>query len=93
MEIGKYTYGIEHIKLKWENCANLKIGNFCSIADNIQIYLGGNHMSNWISTYPFGIIHKNIFNKIKENEGYINNLTKTNGDVIIGNDVWIGANG
>jgi acetyltransferase-like isoleucine patch superfamily enzyme len=61
--------------------------NFCSIATNVHIYLGGNHRTDWITTYPFGHIHKNVFCKFN---GIGHPSTK--GDVVIGNDVWIGDN-
>jgi acetyltransferase-like isoleucine patch superfamily enzyme len=64
--------------------ANLMIGKFCSIAGNLNIYLGGDHRTDWVTTYPFGTIHNNIFNKF-DGTGH----PKTNGDVVIGNDVWI----
>jgi len=86
MSFGKYTYGTP--KIYWNNKdAELVVGNFCSIADNVKIYLGCNHRTDWVTTYPFGHIHKNIFNNY-DGEGH--SLTK--GDVIIGNDVWIGEN-
>jgi len=86
MSFGKYTYGVP--KILWENDnATLVVGNFCSIAANVTIYLGGNHRSDWVTTYPFGHIHQNIFNQFN---GIGHPSTK--GDVIIGNDVWIGGN-
>ena len=39
------------------NNAKLIVGNFCSIADNVVIYLGGNHRTDWVTTYPFGYIY------------------------------------
>ena len=42
--------------------SKLIIGNYCSIAANVHVYLGGNHKMNWVTTYPFGHLHKNIFN-------------------------------
>lgn len=86
MSFGKYTYGTP--KIYWNNKdAKLVVGNFCSIAANVKIYLGGNHRTDWVTTYPFGHIHKNIFNNY-DGEGH----PSTKGDVIIGNDVWIGEN-
>lgn len=87
MEVGKFTYGEENIRLRFEQAANLKIGKFCSIADNVVIWLGGNHRSDRITTYPFGSKNNKIFHKF-DGAGH----PKTNGDVIIGNDVWIGSN-
>lgn len=85
--IGRYTYGFEHISVaSWDDNQTIKIGAFCSIANNIKIYLGGNHRPDWVTTYPFGHLYQHIFNNI---EGA---PSSSNGDVIIGNDVWIGAN-
>lgn len=86
MSYGKYTYG--HINIHWSNPnAKLVVGNFCSIAKNVNGYLGGNHRTDWITTYPFGHINQNIFNTF-DGVGH----PSTKGDIIIGNDVWIGEN-
>ena len=83
MELGKYTYGNPIIK--WSNSnAKFICGKFCSIANNVNIYLGGNHRSDWISTYPFGHVNQHIFNSF-DGEGH----PSTNGNVIVENDVWI----
>ena len=88
MQVGKYTYNVSHINpIHLESGARLIVGAFCSIASNCVIYLGGNHRSDWISTYPFGHINREIFNKF-DGSGH----PKTNGDVVIGNDVCIGNN-
>ena len=86
MSFGKYSYGSPNIHWKNDN-AKLIVGNFCSIAQNVNIYLGGNHNLDWVSTYPFGHINQQIFNDFN---GF--GCPSTKGDVIIGNDVWIGAN-
>lgn len=87
MEVGKYTYGTQHIRTKWDQYGKLKIGNFCSIADNILIFLGGNHSTEWITTFPFGTINKDIFNKKIPQQDRKN--FKRCLDVTIGNDFWI----
>jgi acetyltransferase-like isoleucine patch superfamily enzyme len=88
MSIGKHTYGTENLLIYYSDSgAKLYIGNFCSIAGNIKVFLGGNHRYDWITTYPFGHIHKDIFNKFN-GQGH----PSTKGDVVIGNDVWIGQN-
>ncbi len=82
---GKYSYGTPSIK--FDHQGNLCIcGNFCSIAENVKIYVGGNHRMNCVTTYPFGHIYKNIFSATKEGHA------SSKGNVIIGNDVWIGEN-
>ncbi len=83
--IGKYTYGKQNIKCNdWDQGSVLNIGSFCSIALNMTVFLGGNHRTDWITTYPFGHIHQKVFNTFN-GEGH----PRTNGDVNIGNDVWI----
>lgn len=84
--IGEYTYGKPNVLFENEN-ANLKIGKFCSIADNVTIFLGGNHRTDWISTYPF-----NALNEFFPDSSNIQGHPSTKGDVKIGNDVWIGKN-
>jgi len=86
MQVDEYTYGAHNIRLHAEHeGADLTIGKFCSIGINVEVFLGGNHRVDWISTYPFGHINSETF-KIFNGEGQ----PTTKGDVIIGNDVWIG---
>ena len=86
--IGRFTYGEENIELHWwGESAKFLIGRYCSIAGNIQIFLGGNHRYDWITTFPFG----HLFQAELGGEGIIGNPW-TKGDVLIGNDVWIGTN-
>ena len=88
MSIGKHTYGFNNIRtLSWGEGSSLSIGAFCSLAENITIYLGGNHRIDWVTTYPFGHIHNDLFDKY-DGSGH----PRSNGDVIIGNDIWIASN-
>lgn len=59
----------------------VKIGSFSSIARNVSIQ-EYNHSFDRVTTY---LIHKNIFN------GEMVDDISSKGPVIIGNDVWIGA--
>lgn len=86
ISVGRFTYGFENILIKqWNEGAPLNIGSFCSIARNIQIFLGGNHRIDWITTFPFG----HIFQAELGGENIQGHPT-TKGGVNIGNDVWIG---
>uniref|UniRef100_A0A6C0BZS6 Acetyltransferase n=1 Tax=viral metagenome TaxID=1070528 RepID=A0A6C0BZS6_9ZZZZ len=83
---GDYTYGSDNISLlDFTHKYKVKIGKFCSIANNITIYLDANHRTDWVTTYPFGHINQKVFNKF-DGKGH----PSGKGDVIIGNDVWIG---
>jgi acetyltransferase-like isoleucine patch superfamily enzyme len=85
--IGNYTYGMPQI-LIYDSNSSLIIGKFCSFGGDIKIYLGGNHRTDWISTYPFNsfkFAFPEFHNRIKGHP-------QSKGDVIIGNDVWVGNN-
>lgn len=83
-QIGDYTYGSPKV-FHWGENAKLYIGKFCSIADEVSIFLGGNHRHDWITTYPFP-----AFTDKWPEANNIKGHPATKGDVIIGNDVWIG---
>lgn len=54
VEWNKGTYGAEKIQVfQWNEGAKCKIGKYCSIADNVKVFLGGDHMVNWVTTHPF----------------------------------------
>lgn len=75
--VGKCTYG----GLNVLNCTSnyLKIGNYCSIAKNVTFLLGVDHKTSTISTFP-----------IKHRIMHIGEDAISKGDIIIGDDVWIG---
>jgi acetyltransferase-like isoleucine patch superfamily enzyme len=95
---GKYTYGISSKNVLWDGEAwirddkkikpRLIVGNYCSVGYNPIFYLGGNHRYDWISTYPFQ--DKRMHNKFDSINDEIDGYPSTNGDIIIGNDVWLG---
>ncbi|GBG57643.1 acetyltransferase [Sporomusaceae bacterium FL31] len=79
-EIGEWTYGSPKI-ISWGENATVRIGKFCSIAEGVTILLGGEHRSDWVTTYPF--------NALFSEASHITGHPKTKGNVLIGNDVWI----
>jgi acetyltransferase-like isoleucine patch superfamily enzyme len=81
-DIGRGTYGIPKIR-SWREGPTLRIGAFCSIAANVQIFLGGEHRVDWVTTYPFSLFWPDA----RHIEGH----PRIKGDVVIGNDVWIGT--
>lgn len=84
IEVGDYTYGKPKV-LHWDDSTHLHIGKFCSIADGVTILLGGNHRTDWVTTYPF-----NVLSEPFPNAKTITGHPATKGDIWIGNDVWIG---
>ena len=86
---GKHSYGIDNINIRsWGEGAHLFIGGFCSIAGNQTIFLGGNHRTDWTTTFPFGHIFNEAFPAGQINGRHGHPATK--GHVIIENDIWIG---
>ena len=82
--IGEYTYGRPTI-CSFDDGTRLTIGKFCSISDKVTIILGGNHRTDWVSTFPFPDL-TDQWPQAKSIQGH----PKTKGDLIIGHDVWIG---
>lgn len=84
-EIGGHTYGKPVLRW-WGEKARLIIGRYCSIADGTTIFLGGNHRTDWVTTYPFSAL-AGRWPEAKSIVGH----PATKGDVVIGNDVWLGG--
>lgn len=81
ISVGDFTYGKINYK-SWGD-TKLTIGNFCSIAEDVTFMLGGNHRTDWISLYPF--------NAFMSCFSFIRDETVSKGDIVVGNDVWIGT--
>jgi virginiamycin A acetyltransferase len=65
----------------------LIIGKFCMIASDVKFIMNGaNHLSNALSTYPFAIFGQG-WGGAMDGKTY-----PQKGDLVIGNDVWIGYN-
>ena len=95
--VGDYTYydDFEHVENFEKNVKyhfdfvgdKLVIGKFCMIASDVKFIMNGaNHLSDSISSYPFAIFG-NGWENAMEGKSYPNK-----GDLIVGNDVWIGYN-
>jgi acetyltransferase-like isoleucine patch superfamily enzyme len=82
IKIGDYTYG-HPAMMCWDDKTSVTIGKFCSIARGVTIMVGGEHRSDWITTYPFNRLMKSF----RGIEGH----PHRKGDIVIGNDVWIGG--
>jgi acetyltransferase-like isoleucine patch superfamily enzyme len=79
--IGDYTYGKPRV-VSWGEGTSLRIGKYCSISTHVIIFLGSEHRTDWVSTYPFPYLWKEASS--------IKGHPFSKGDVIIGNDVYIG---
>ena len=69
------------------NCDQLIIGKFCSIACGAKFLLNSaNHALQSLSTYPFPI----FFEEWQQQPKDVRDAWDNRGDIVIGNDVWIG---
>lgn len=80
-DIGRWSYGDLSV-IRHENAASIKVGAFCSIAAGVKIFLSGEHRTDVVSTFPFDVFwpawqHLSVH-------------PVSRGDIVIGNDVWIG---
>ena len=79
-QFGSYTYGLPDVR-HWDKVSMLRVGSYCSIARNVQVFLGGNHRTDWISTYPFPFFYPEKTD--------IKDFSLSRGDINIGSDVWL----
>jgi chloramphenicol O-acetyltransferase type B len=80
-EIGRGSYGGLNV-VDYGGGTTLRVGAYCSIAAGVQVILGGEHRTDWVTTFPFS--------EIEARFAHIKGHPRTKGDVTIGNDVWIG---
>lgn len=96
--VGDYTYYDDaedptafqrnNVLFNWPDFGDcLRIGKFCAIASGVRFIMGSaNHRISSISTYPF-----NVFGGAWETHTppHLSQLP-FKGDIVVGNDVWIG---
>ncbi len=78
VKVGDYTYGGLNV-LTYNKDSRLKIGRYCSIAQEVMFILSADHYTNHISSYPF-----RVWVMGEKQEGV------SKGDIVVENDVWIG---
>lgn len=83
VQVGKGTYGNLYVVTRDYQKVKLSIGNYCSIGGGVKFLLSGNHQYDIISTYPYELLFLN------SNEA---GIAVAKGDIVLGDDVWIGEN-
>ncbi|WP_026596964.1 CatB-related O-acetyltransferase [Methylobacterium sp. 77] len=83
--IGNYSYGRPKVRFA-EAGQHLTIGRYCSIADKVEILLGGGHRLDWVTTYPFAAM-AGLWPGVEAAA----DDHATRGGVTIGSDVWLGS--
>ena len=80
-QIGYATYGGLEVRYAGDG-GKLRVGAYCSFANGVQVFLGGEHRLDWVTTYPFPAMDDRF--------AHIKGHPRVKGDVVIGNDVWVG---
>ncbi len=78
--IGVGSYGLPIVH-DWKEGATLSIGAYTSIAEQVEIFLGGHHRTEWVTTYPFPAMI--------DEAAFVPGYAFSRGDVVIGSDVWL----
>jgi acetyltransferase-like isoleucine patch superfamily enzyme len=82
LTMGRYSYNRPEIVVYPGDTAQVWVGNFVSIAENVALVVGGNHRLDWVSSFA-----------LRETlglPGAFEQIPTTKGDIVIGHDAWIG---
>lgn len=82
--VGRHSYGEPTFHVWPGQRSRLRVGAFCSFAPGVQIFGGGRHRVDWVTTYPLRI-------RWDLHGAHTDGHPAPGRDVTIGNDVWIGA--
>jgi acetyltransferase-like isoleucine patch superfamily enzyme len=85
ISVGEYTYFDRYLSLAvFTPEDRIEIGKFCSLAKDVVIFGGGNHVMTRTTTFPF----KWLSAEAEPEERYMDAASK--GKTIVGHDVWVG---
>lgn len=62
--------------------ARVRVGKYASIGDDVEFLPGGNHRIDWVTNWPM----REVWDLADAYEGN----PWSRGDIVVGNDVWIG---
>ena len=80
VSVGQGTYGAISA-LIFSDIQSLSVGSYCSIAPNVSFIVSADHSINMLSTFPYKV--KILGEKYE---------ATSKGNIIVGDDVWIGQN-
>jgi acetyltransferase-like isoleucine patch superfamily enzyme len=83
LRMGPHTYDTPRLLLFGPNSTDVTIGAYSSVHHTVEIFLGGLHHPEWVSTYGFRIMF-DLPGQVADGQPF------SKGPVTIGSDVWIG---
>lgn len=82
--VGRHTYPAEPpVAYYTGDTARVTIGAFTSIAAGAEILAGGEHNTDWVTSFPLRI-------RLDLPGKFTDGQPRSKGDITIGNDVWLG---
>jgi acetyltransferase-like isoleucine patch superfamily enzyme len=81
--IGRFSYGTPEVIAYEGDDARVHVGSFVSIAEGVTFTVGGNHRLDWVTTFPFRA-------RLRLERAFEDGHPASKGDILVGNDVWIG---
>lgn len=81
VEIGHRSYGVPKIHGRSGNY-RVRIGRYSSISSDVHFFLHADHRTDWVSTFPFA--------EMLPGTAKVPGHPASRGDILVGNDVWIG---
>lgn len=83
ISIGPGSYGEPRIIRYLGDTRRVAIGAYTAIGDDVEVLVGGNHRTDWVSSFPFRVAF-DLPGALEDGHPW------SKGDVTIGSDVWIG---
>jgi acetyltransferase-like isoleucine patch superfamily enzyme len=83
LTMGRASYGEPRIPIYPGDETRVTVGSFVSIAVDVVLMDGGNHRTDWVTTFP-------LRSRLDLPGAFEDGQTVSKGDVDIGSDVWIG---
>lgn len=84
LSLGEHSYGDPSVIAYPGDSAKVEIGRYCAIADGTEFMVGGNHRPELVTAYPLRIM-------FDLPGAFEDGCPATKGNIVIGNDVWIGT--
>lgn len=81
--VGEHSYGWPKVNVYPGDTGKVTIGKFSATAADVEVFVGGNHRTDWVSTFPFRIMF-DLPGRLHDG------APSSKGDVQVGHDVWIG---
>ena len=81
--VGPESYGNPTMHFGPGESTRVDIGAYCSFAVGAEFLVGGGHRTDWISTHPFRV-------RWGLPGAYEDGHPAPAGDIVVGNDVWVG---